>query len=68
MDRRIFIRNSGLGLGAVLATNILRAENYNESNPIMLPAETGVKHFDLAIAGLNRHIKVNEIPLKLRLK
>lgn len=61
MQRRIFIRNAGLGLGAVLGTNILGAENVNEPNSMVLPPETGVKHFDLAIAGLIRHTKVSEI-------
>lgn len=61
MQRRIFIRNAGLGLGAVLGTNILGAKDVNEPNSMVLPPETGVKHFDLAIAGLIRHTKVNEI-------
>jgi hypothetical protein len=61
MDRRIFIRNSGLGLGAVIVTNILGAEKINKPNSIVLPPETGVKHFNLAIAGLIRHTKVSEI-------
>jgi len=61
MYRRIFIRNAGQGLSAVLGPNILRAENLNELTPIVLPPKKGTIHFDLAIAGLIRHTKVREI-------
>ena len=61
MDRRIFIRNSGIGLGAVLATNLLEGKIIDNSNSIEPHLNSGLKHFDLAIAGLIRHIKVSEI-------
>jgi len=61
MDRRIFIRNSGLALGAALTTKVLSNPLYELSGVLMPDLNENKKHFDLAIAGLIRHTKVSEI-------
>lgn len=61
MQRRSFIRNSGLGLGAVLTSNLFKSNAAEMPNTAVTISHGDLKHFDLAIAGLTRHTKVSEI-------